>query len=183
MKLLDLLLAINVAELTYRIQCLKKRATVIREWRSVTSNTYHRAPDHLVRSVQSTLLISHQIAEERFGKRPSLEEPISLSSRFPDFPRGKYFGGDRSQDPRYTLQQHPCAQKTLRASASQAPGAQEWEETSAERSAEKKSRFKGIHVTAHASKAREGGGTVRCRARSGWGGDTAPDRTPRALHV
>lgn len=78
----------------------------------MTSNTYHRAPDHLVRSVRSTLLILHQIGEERFGKRPPLEEPISLSSGFPDFPRGKYSGGDRSQDLRYTLQQHPCAQKT-----------------------------------------------------------------------
>lgn len=31
MKLLDLQLTTNVAELTYRIHCLKKRATAIRE--------------------------------------------------------------------------------------------------------------------------------------------------------
>lgn len=42
-------------------------------------------------------------------KQPSLEEQIRLAPRFLDFPRGKYFRGDRSQDSRHFTEHPPVS--------------------------------------------------------------------------
>ncbi|CAO2625610.1 hypothetical protein LEMLEM_LOCUS18936 [Lemmus lemmus] len=76
---------------------------------------HSRAPDHLVRFVRFTLLILHQIAEERFGKRPSLEEPISLSSRFQHFPRARL--GEPGSSKRESREDQPCGETAHRAAA------------------------------------------------------------------
>lgn len=138
---------------------------------SLTTNTYHRAPDHLLRSVRVHL--THFVPnwqEALRKKQPSLEEQISLAPRFLDFPRGKYFRGDRSQDSRHTLQSILLFPEGGRSLAPDAAGPRGGRGSS-EIAAETQSPFKGTHVTAHASRAREG--RVRCTACSGWGGEPA----------